>query len=141
MSKKWFDIKDEKELEELKYVHPYLFLILADIVRFCFDSKFPAPIVTSLCRTAEEEAEAGAESRSHMTRRAFDLRSTVYTKDQRDAIMNYVTATYGTKYGAVNSQGQIRIMVHHKVDGSQFHFHTQIHRRFELPEWKGLDAE
>lgn len=139
MDQKFWDIKDKAEIEELKYIHPYLLVMWADIVRFCFDSKLPAPIITCLCRTEEEEAEAGAETRSHMQRRALDLRSSIYTKTQIELITNYVNANW-IKYAAKNSQGQIRGAVYHRVKDGAFHFHIQISIMFALPEWRGLPS-
>lgn len=137
---KFWDIKNPQEIEELKYIHPYLLLVLADTIRFCYDSKLPTPVITCLCRTEEEEAQVGAESTSHLTRRALDLRSSVYTKSQIETICNYLNQTWGKKYGAINTQGQIRLAIYHRVEGGAYHFHAQIHARFALPEWKGLDA-
>lgn len=137
MNQKFWDIKDDHEAEELKYLHPYALLIFADIVRFCYDSKIPAPTITSLLRTQEEEAAAGAESTSHLTRRAFDLRSKDYTKSQIESVCNYIN-THWIKYAAKNSQGQIRGAIYHRVEGGAFHFHIQISAAFALPEWKGL---
>lgn len=138
MDTKFWDIKDESEIEELKYIHPYLLLIFADLTRFCYDSKLPAPVISCLARTKVEEAQAGAESTSHLTRRALDLRSSIYTKQQIDTICNYLNTNWGAKYGAKNSQGQIRLAIYHRVEGGAFHMHLQISAIFALPEWKGL---
>lgn len=135
--RKFWDIKETENIEELKYLHPYAFLIFADICRFCYDSKYPAPVLTSIQRTQEEEAQAGAESTSHLTRRAFDLRSSIYTKQQIETITNYVNTNW-VKYAAKNSQGQIRAAVYHRVEGGAVHFHIQISIMFALPEWRGL---
>ena len=134
----FWEMKNKEEIHELMYLHPYAFLIFADLCRFCYDSGYPHPVLTNVQRTQEEEAAAGAESTSHLTRRAFDLRSTIWTKDQITNITNYLTLTWGTKYGAKNSQGQIRLVVYHKVTGNQWHLHCQISIMFALPEWKGI---
>jgi hypothetical protein len=134
---KFWDIKETENIEELKYIHPYLLLIFADIVRFCYDSKIPAPIITCLARTEEEECEAGAETRGHMQRRALDLRSSIYNKQQIETITNYINSHW-VKYAAKNSQGQVRGAVYHRVEGGVFHFHIQLSVMFALPEWKGL---
>lgn len=135
----WFKFKDPSEYVELQYLHPYAFLVFADLVRFCHDSKMPTPVVTCVCRTPEEDAALGAESDSHSTRRAFDISSRPYTKDQINSILNYMN-TQWLKYAAINSQGQVRLAIYHKVDGNAFHFHFQIHKRYELPVWHGEEV-
>jgi hypothetical protein len=133
----FFSFKDESEWKELQYLHPAALMVFADLVRFCHDSKMPAPVITCLLRTPEENEAVGAESDSHVTRRAFDVRSSTYTKGQIESIVNYMN-TQWTKYAAINSHGQVRLAVHHKTTQGALHFHFQINRRYSLPKWEGL---
>jgi hypothetical protein len=132
----FFTCKDKNEIHELTIIHPYLLVVLADLVRFCHDSKYPAPIITSLCRTTEENELVGGESDTHVTRRAFDISSRNYSSDQIKNIVTYLNTSW-VKYAAMNTQGQIRLAVHHKVPGGAPHTHIQIAKRYSLPEFTG----
>lgn len=129
--------KDREEIHELTIIHPYALVVFSDLVRFCYDSKYPAPVLTSICRTSTENELVGGESDTHVTRRAFDISSKNYTKDQITNICNYLNLTWGKQYGAINSQGQVRLAIHHQVPGGAPHNHIQINRRFSLPEFTG----
>lgn len=137
MNKTFFSFKTPSEIEELRVIHPYAFFIAAGLVKYCYDVGFPSPIFTSLARTHEENMLEGAESDSHVTMRAFDVSSRPYTVKQIKDIQEYMTKNYG-KYGAENSNGQIRLVVYHKVESGAFHFHFQIHSRYKLPIFNGV---
>lgn len=136
-SKQWFTFKYENEAPEIQLIHPYLLVVLAELVAYTHDRKWPAPIITSLARTAKENAEDGAESTSHMTLRAFDFSSRPYTEDQIKSICSHLNATFDS-WAATNLKGEKKLAIYHSVPGGAFHCHIQIARRYELPEFKGL---
>lgn len=135
-NKKFFDLKVPTEIYELQVLSPYALFIFAAVVKYCYDVGFPAPTITSIGRTQEEDAALGAESNSHQTLRAFDISSRPYTKKAIDDIIAHMTKNYG-QYGAVNDKNEIRLVIYHKVEHNTFHFHFSVHSRFSLPAFTG----
>lgn len=138
-SKRHFTCKNPDEIHELMVLHPYALIVFAGLVAYCHDRGYPAPVITSIARTYEENMKDGAESDSHVTLRAFDVRSTCYTQKEIDDLVSYLNKEFA-QYAAVNKQGNRRLAVYHAVEGGQFHFHIQVHARFRLPPFKGMDA-
>lgn len=137
-SKRHFTFKDPNEIHELTVVHPYLLLVLSGLVAYVHDRGYPPPVITCLARTPDEDDAVGAESDSHSTLRAFDVRSSVYTQDQIEDICDYMNKEFA-QYAAVSAKtGRNILALHHKVAGGAMHFHIQIHRRFALPTFKGM---
>ena len=136
-NRQFWSCKDHLEIYELQFVHPYLLIVFAGLNAYCFDRGYPAPIITSLARTVEENDLVGAESDSHITMRAFDISSRPYTLKQIEDICDYMKKEF-KEYAAVNKEGANRLAVYHKVEGGVMHFHFQIHRRFSLAKWLGL---
>jgi hypothetical protein len=137
-SRRFFTCKYPNEIHELMVIHPYLLVVFAGLVAYCHDRSYPAPVITSIARTPEENEADGAESDSHVTLRAFDVRSSSYTQDQVDDICEYMNREF-SQYAAVNNKGARRLAVYHKVAGGALHFHFQIHRRFALEVFKGME--
>lgn len=137
-SKRFFTCKYKDEIHELMVIHPYALIVFAGLVSYCFDRKYPAPILTSIARTKEEELAAGAESDSHLTLRAFDISSHPYTLEQIQDICDYMNKEFAM-YAAVTRSGKRSLAVYHAVPGGEMHFHYQIHGRFRLPPFKGMD--
>lgn len=133
----FWSCKDPHELLELMYVHPYTLLVFAGLVAYCYDRGYPAPLLTSIGRTVEENELDGAESMSHPELRAFDISSRPYTLDQVKDICAYLNKEFD-QYAAVSRSGKKLLALYHKVEGGAYHIHIQIHRRFALPIWKGL---
>lgn len=138
-SKRHFYMKNPTEIHELMVLHPYALIVFAGLVAYCFDRGYPAPVITSIARTEEENAAAGAESDAHVSLRAFDVRSFVYTEEQIEDIKQYMNKEF-EMYAAVNSKGHRVLCVYHKVEGGGMHFHLQIHRRFALPYFQGMES-
>lgn len=136
-NKQFWSCKDPQEINELMYVSPYLLMIFAGLVCYCKERNYPAPVITSIGRTKLEEAQAGAQSDSHLTLRAFDISSRPYTLAQIEDICHHMNKEY-EQFAAMNVQGQKKLAVYHKVEGGAWHIHFQVHRRFALPEWKGM---
>jgi hypothetical protein len=137
-SKRHFTCKYPDEIHELMVIHPYALIVFAGLVAYCHDRSYPSPILTSIARTPEENEADGAESDSHVTLRAFDISSRPYTLAQIEDICAYMKNEF-KQYAAVNAKGANRLVVYHKVDKGAMHFHFQIHRRFSLPEFKGMN--
>ena len=139
ISKRFFTCKYPDEINELMVIHPYALIVFAGLVAYCHDRGYPAPIITSIARTAEENAKEGAESDSHCTLRAFDISSHPYTLDQIKDIKDYMNREF-EQYAAYNKRGHRVLCVYHAVPGGAFHFHMQINRRWALPEFTGMDV-
>lgn len=138
-SRRFFTCKYPEEIHELMIVHPYALLVFAGLSAYCFERNYPAPVITCIGRTPEEDEAEGAESDSHSTLRAFDISSRPYTQAQIDDIIQHMTKTYG-KYGAISAKtGKVSLVLHHKVDGGAFHFHFQVHSKYRLPTFQGMD--
>jgi hypothetical protein len=118
-------------------LHPYALVVFAGLVACCWENNLPAPVLTSIGRTAEENLAEGAESDSHVTLRAFDISSRPYTMPQIEFIISYMTKKFG-HLGAVNDKRQVRLVVYHKTETGAFHFHFQIHGKYRLPPFTGM---
>lgn len=137
-SKKHFSCKYPDEIHELMVLHPIALLVFAGLVSYCSERGYPAPVLTCIGRTPEEDLSTGAESDSHSTLRAFDVRSSIYTQAQIDDICAYMNKAYA-QYAAVSSTtGKKSLAICHKVKGGAMHFHFQIHGRYRLPTFKGM---
>lgn len=137
MNRRFFACKQAEEIHELTVLHPYALVVFAWLVQYCFEQGLPIPTLTSIARTPEEEAKEGAESDAHSTCRAFDVSSLPYHKRDIDEIIRVATKLFG-KWGAINKEGQVRLVVYHKVTNGQWHFHFQIHRKFAQNTFTGL---
>jgi hypothetical protein len=138
-SKRFFTCKHPNEIHELMVIHPYLLVVFAGLVSYCHSCGYPAPVITCIGRTPAEDDAVGAESDSHSTLRAFDVRSSTYTAEQIKDICDHMNREYAD-YAAVSAKtGKKILALHHKVDGNSFHFHIQIHGRYRLPVFKGMD--
>jgi hypothetical protein len=135
-NRKFFSCKDPHEINELMVLSPYALFVFAALVKYCYDVQYPAPTITSIGRTKEEDLALGAESNSHQTLRAFDISSAPYSKKIIDDIISYMTKHYG-QWGAVNSKGEVRLAIYHKVTNGALHFHFSVHSRFSLPSFVG----
>lgn len=137
-NRQFFTCKYPDEIHELMVLHPYALIVFAGLVAYCMDRGYPAPVITCIGRTPEEDEAEGAESDSHSTLRAFDVRSSIYTQDQIEDICSYMNKEFA-QYAAESAKTQKRILaVYHKVTGGGLHFHFQVHGRFRLPVFKGL---
>lgn len=137
-NRQFFTCKYPDEIHELTVLHPYALIVFAGLVAYCMDRNYPAPVITCIGRTPEEDEAEGAESDSHSTLRAFDVRSTVYTQAQIEDICDYMNKEFA-EYAAVSAKTGKRILaVYHKVEDGQWHFHFQCHGRFRLPKFMGM---
>lgn len=136
-SKRFFTCKYPDEIQELMVIHPYTLLVLAGLIAYCHDRGYPAPVITCLARTPDEDDAVHAESDSHSTLRAFDVSGKSYTQAQIDDICSYMNKEF-EQYAAVTKSGAKRLALYHKTDIGALHFHFQIHGRFRLPTFKGM---
>ena len=137
-SKRFFSFKHPDELQEIMVIHPYTLIVLSGLVAYCHDRGYPAPVITCLARTPDEDDAVGSESDSHSTLRAFDVRSTSYTQSEIEDICSYMNREFA-QYAAVSAKtGKKLLALHHKVAGGAMHFHFQIHGRFRLPTFQGM---
>lgn len=138
MNQRFFECKYPDEIHELTILHPYALFVFAWLVRLCFENKLPAPILTSIARTSEEDELEGAVSDSHRTLRAFDVSSKAYTQEQIEFITIKLSKLL-SQFAAVNSEGEPRLVVYHKTKKGAWHFHFQVHAKYRLPEFKGMN--
>lgn len=139
-SRRFFTCKYPDEIRELMVLHPYALIVFAGLVAYCMDRGYPVPIITCIARTPEESVAEGAESDSHETLRAFDISSHPYTLAQIEDIAAYMNTEFA-QYAAVSSKtGKKVLCVYHKTDANgAYHFHFQIHGRFRLPVFTGMN--
>ena len=135
----FFKVKYQLEIYELQVLHPYAFYVFAHLVKLCYENKFPAPMLTSIGRTEEENIEVEAISDTHVTLRAFDISSVIYSKSQINMIVDHFNNHPELKqYAALNNAGEIRLAIFHKTPTGMLHFHFQVAKRYSLPKWEGF---
>jgi hypothetical protein len=138
-NRRFISFKYPEEIQELTVMHPFILMIIADLSAFCWMQGYPAPVITCLGRTDEENHREHSVSETHPELRAFDLRSEVYTEVQHAAIVKHLQQKFN-QWAAVGPDGQPRLVVYHKTDIGSFHFHVQLHSKFALPKFVGMNA-
>jgi hypothetical protein len=146
-SRRFFACKYPEEIHELAVLHPYALIVFAGLTAYCYDRGYPAPTLTSIGRTEEENAKDGAESMAHPELRAFDVRSTDYTLAQIEDIKEYMNREFAQYAAVSSSNGKKLLCVYHEVRklvkgkwvSGGWHFHFQIHRRWALPTFTGMN--
>ncbi len=126
--KKYIEVKDGVDVEDLLFIHPRLLLVLVHIVNFCHQHKINFQL-TSIIRTIQENTILKAVSKTHVEGRAFDFSirdEHGWTLDLLKKLCNELNLLFGDKYGAVSKKnGQSRIIVIHD-SGNGKHGHVQI---------------
>lgn len=114
----------QDEWAQLATKNPKLHDLVIDLTQYVADMLKKDVVLTSIYRTAEEQAALYAVSlhkvldSPHMHWNAVDLRSTVYTEDEIRGIINYINAWYK------NANGK-PVVIYHVVPGNAYHFHIQ----------------
>lgn len=108
------------EYSQLISKNSKLFTMLEDIERFISETLNKDVVITSIYRSPEENAALyngnPPKSIPHTTWEAFDLRSSVYTDDEINKILAYVTSNYKNTNGKTPA-------LYHVIPGNVYHFH------------------
>jgi hypothetical protein len=113
------------EYGQLPQKNERLFELVVDLAQYVQDTYKLDLTLTSIYRTAEEQAALYAQSQhkvldsSHMHWKAVDLRSLVFTKPEIDAICAYLAAKWKNKDGR-------SVAFCHTIVGGAPHFHVQL---------------
>ena len=117
--------RERSEYAELATKNPKLFDLLHDLVSYVQDTFKKDVVLTSVYRTAEEQAALYAKAvhkvlkSDHMSWEAVDLRSSIYTKGEIDSIVAYLNTKYKNRDGR-------RVALYHSVPGNVPHFHISL---------------
>jgi hypothetical protein len=121
--------KTEKDQARFFNMHPLMIMIAGDMAGWCLARNIPF-VITSTVTTLEEDTKLGRKSSTHREARAFDLRSSVFNDEQREAFMKYFEAKY-KDIAAIVTGGFRRLVVYHN-SGHGAHFHIQIEKKYAL---------
>ncbi len=117
----------EKHQKEFWQLYPTLQLIIMDIVVFCEENFSKDVIPTSIYRPFN-----GKKHSVHNVYRGFDFRSRIFTKEEINAILDYVN----DKYIYDPLRPNYKVAIFHNV-GYGWHFHIQCHPRTRRREGNG----
>lgn len=109
-------------------LHPLVIVIAAEMYNWCYKQDIPF-VVTSTVTTLKEDKKLNRVSSTHRTCRAFDLRSWVFTDEQRELFIKHFNRKF-KNVAAVTRDGTPQLVVYH--NGTAPHLHIQIHSRFAL---------
>lgn len=105
--------KLESMRNEFWMLHPRLRKILCDLDDFCINEFCIEITITSLIRKDNAKSV-------HCYGRGSDVRSWDFSKEQIDAILEYINRLY--PYG----DGVHKTIMYHQVGDDSFHFHLQV---------------
>lgn len=124
--KQYLYLKKGVKVRDLLYMHPALLTILAFVNSFCNENKIHCE-VTSIHRTAEEDARLGARTKTHQEFRAFDL-SLINFSNRRIRELKMEIEREFEGVGAISSRTySSRPIVVHNV-GHGYHAHFQVRK-------------
>jgi hypothetical protein len=115
------------EYAQLPQKNERLFELVVDLAQHVQDTYKLDLTLTSIYRTADEQAALYAQSlhkvlkSDHMTFEAVDLRSLVFTKAEIDALVAYINGKWK------NADGR-PVALYHTVVGNAPHFHIGLRR-------------
>lgn len=113
-------------------LHILLVAVLFDMKQWCDERDIPF-VITETVTTREIDDSLGRVSDSHRTKRAIDLRSRVFTPEQRVMFRNTFNARYRHIASISSSDFEKRLVVEHG-EGFNRHFHIALHKRYSLKE-------
>ncbi len=111
--------------DRLLFIHlnPVCLKLLIEMANYT-KSKGHVLTVTSTVSSLSEDKRLGRVSDTHLTRRAFDIR----TRDMSERVLDSLVEEFSTKYssiGAKNLKGDSRLIVNEST-----HLHVQLDRLF-----------
>lgn len=119
--------REEKECAQLPQKNPKLQMLLINIDAYAIANFSKEITITRIYCTKEEEDALYVEDMSkrpkispHEVWEAADLRSSVFTEDEINNLVNYCNE--GWKY----HDGSHPVALYHMIAGNTYHFHIQL---------------
>ena len=122
MEKTRLKIKPEVDVFDLLRVDPVILAMISFTYEYCTQYNLPC-VITSLMEDAP-----GRTTRTHSDGRATDFSCRGFTDFHIARFQHEFKKVFKGK-GALNSKGEDRPIVYHKVEGGVSHFHMQVRRR------------
>lgn len=121
MKEQFIDFKKGVDINDIKYLNPYLMMAIYDLAAFLYPYK-KRVMITSAIR---DPNDGMSKSTTHQTCRAVDISVRGFDKDFIDAILSVFNAKY-KHIGALSSKDlKPRFMVYHNA-GYGDHIHCQV---------------
>jgi hypothetical protein len=115
--------------DRVLYLHPIALEALCFAHQHCTQNNLRF-MITSTVSTQQEDLTIGRVSDTHSTRRAWDISSRGWTRDEIETFKTIMFARF-RNVGATARDGSPRPIVHHDA-GYGLHFHFQIARKYAL---------
>lgn len=128
----YIEFKDEDDYRRLEDMHYLIAIIMFEMAAWCNKREIPF-VVTDTISTAQEDTLLERVSPSHRERRAFDLRSRVFTKTQAKEFEKYFNKKYKEDASISYRDFKPRLVVLHG-EGEDEHFHVAINSRYAIRE-------
>lgn len=115
-----FKVKEFVDINDLKEVHPLLFLILADVLAYAQMHNIEVTI------TSIKDSVPGRVFQGHAEGRCFDVRSKNWPQANIDELQALINHKYA-KIGQISkADGIPRACVYHKIADNEYHFHFGV---------------
>jgi len=128
--KDYIHFKHERDEELVEEMNALIAIVMFQMALWCNVRSIPF-VVTSTISTEEIDTILGRISTSHRDRRAFDLRSKVFTREQKAEFMRVFNEKFKDIASISLSDFQPRLVVLHGEDEEE-HFHVAIHSQFAI---------
>ena len=120
--------KHEKDKELFFMLHPILIMIYADLYFYTYEKHGVELVITSTISTVEDDIRLKRVSKSHLTRRALDIRTKDLGSKITNSIIDYVNNKQENKrFHYISNGGRKRLAYYHNN-----HIHLAIHSRYSL---------
>jgi len=121
--------KYSKDIANTFFLHPIALMIMAKMYLYTAENDLPF-VVTDTVSTYEDDVRLNRSSPSHRTARAFDISVRGWSSEDIMSFTEFFNRKFN-QYGAVPyNETKPELVVYHNT-GRGYHFHVQIHRRYE----------
>lgn len=112
-------------------LHPVLIMIFSDLYWYAKVNHNVELVVTQTISTPEIDKRLNRVSKSHLEKRAIDIRTKDLDKKVIDDLLYYINNKCAYKdYGYMSKSGVKRLAYYHI--GTEEHLHLAIHKKFAL---------
>lgn len=123
------NFKFEKDDKPMFFeLHFLLHMVIIDMAAWCKKRDIPF-VVTDTVSTIEDDNTLGRVSASHRQNRAIDLRSWVFTDNQRRSFVRHFNKKYADIASVSRRDLKPRLVVWH---GNPKHFHISINAKYGI---------
>ena len=116
--------KSKQEESEFPLLKKRAQIIAQDMAQYCHINGFDF-IITDILSDGSEDKKLKRVSKSHTERRAFDVRSIIWTKEFREKLEKHFEVKY-KEWAALSGETLKPNLIEYHDNGNGQHFHVQI---------------